>query len=128
MNLERLKAKRLQTTCYCFAYSFPHQIGGGRCSNASMQPPFCLVCGHGEVDYHIEDTGAGKLECHGQTFIDKQPTAISNCCQAEVASTLEAYKSAIAEERKWLATLRTKSRKPPLTPISKKEPHEYPNA
>ncbi len=29
------KKRRIQVTCWCGAYSFPHRIGGGRCSGSS---------------------------------------------------------------------------------------------
>ena len=39
-----MKRKRLQVTCCCASYSFPHRIGGGRCNGQEWtQSYFYLV-------------------------------------------------------------------------------------
>ena len=75
--------KRLQVTCLCEAYEFPHRIGGGRCSGSSWAESYMEVVGEcckrcsawrGPAECDVADGAEAIKYCEGfQDHLHYQP-------------------------------------------------------
>jgi len=72
-----------QITCNCNAYTFPHRLGSGKCSNASIEGPFCESC-KCTCNPKLVDNGIGMYEYWGSKEVDVQLDVESDCCGAPV--------------------------------------------
>ena len=48
---------RVQETCHCNAYTFPHRAGSGKCSNPGTEPGSCSDCSFGSLESDPYGTG-----------------------------------------------------------------------
>ena len=68
--------------CKCTAYPFPHRLGGGHCTNESLDAPICGAC-RCHCSPKWVNTGIGPYEFWGATGNDVQMEWESDCCGAE---------------------------------------------
>lgn len=66
--------KRLQVTCYCKAYSFPHRVGGGLCTGGAW------------AKYYYENHGSLCMQCSANT-----PQGCDLVAESEDIRHCEAY-------------------------------------
>jgi hypothetical protein len=74
--------KKVQDTCRCKAYKFPHRLGSGKCWG-NHDGPFCECCGQ-PCKPVLSDVGIGHYEYWGQKCVDKQMVYTSDCCGSSV--------------------------------------------
>lgn len=81
------KRQRVQDTCRCNAYRFPHRAGSGKCQ-ATDPGPFCGHCGQ-PCEVRVVDHGIGAYEYWGGKGTDTRIEAESDCCGAGVFADAE---------------------------------------
>ncbi len=77
-----LRRRRVQETCSCAAYRFPHRAGSGTC-RGDQPGPFCGSCGE-PCDVTSVDFGIGAYEYWGSKGVDRNVQTVSDCCEATV--------------------------------------------
>lgn len=75
---------RVQETCTCKSYPFPHRAGSGKC-RADENGPFCGSCGEPCRPIDV-DFGIGSYEYWGSKGVDINVQTVSDCCESSIFS------------------------------------------
>lgn len=74
---------KLNSTCHCAAYPFPHRAGGGKCTATEDGQHLCARCRLPAVAVQV-DFGIGAYEYWGSQGYDSRPEIVSDCCNADL--------------------------------------------
>ncbi len=83
MNIRKRPKRRMQVTCRCHAYPFPHRLSGGRCSGEEWAESYFYVVGTACTQCHCKSkeygcevaVGIESIQfCEGyQEYLHRQP-------------------------------------------------------
>lgn len=76
---------RVEVTCRCPAYKFPHRHGSGKCSGGYA---ICKGCAQ-ECNEVRRDFGYGPYEYGSERGVHHAWANVSDCCEAEVYKVSE---------------------------------------